>query len=80
MNWICTEIQLPPLGGEFLLFVKIPFHKFKIMIGYWNGEHFFSAQHTDEGGDSILLSKKDVSHWQPLPNLPDDVKIFQEVG
>lgn len=66
MSWIKTSEQLPDYGKDTLLFVV---YKGERMIRSWNA---YYKSWDDEDMDDHFCTALEVSHWQPLPELPKD--------
>ncbi len=74
MEWICTERELPANDGDVLLLVSgKPTENLTLYHAFQLGSYS-----TKEGWIIDAWPEwdtPDVSHWMPLPELPDEVKM-----
>ena len=79
MKWINVKDRLPLKDGRYLVCIKSNFCRFMKIISYTlNYECVFSEEYLQ--GRAIWYSygevgdyeELDVTHWMPLPELPND--------
>lgn len=64
MNWIKCDEQMPPIDKDVLVFVN---DKYKnIYVAHFTGSEWYCFCECIEGS-----SVKDVTHWMPLPKIPE---------
>lgn len=69
-QWISVEDRLPTDNQE--IFVKL---KDKIYSGkYWKGGFIGDCFRLDKAGN-VTCYKSEITHWMPIPSLPELTKI-----
>lgn len=68
-DWIKCSERMPDTIDSILFYCSHIYPN--KMIGNHNGEHWFSRQHTDQGGDELAIELSEVTHWMPLPENPE---------
>ncbi len=68
MKWISVEDRLPDSGQDVLLVHMIRDDASSVMSGWRDGTHWFENCYY---GKPALVPKEDITHWMPLPSLPE---------
>lgn len=78
-GWISVQDRLPEKDGEYLVFIRSPYAGYSKIAGFSTDK---TATHTflDAGygwsnydSDYGYYECKDVTHWMPLPEPPEEV-------
>lgn len=69
--WIMTSVKLPPYGEPVLIIANgAPQHATYIRDGADDCEDWYEPYHF-EHDDNCKAPASDVTHWMPIPELPD---------
>lgn len=64
-NWISVKDRLPPKDTIVLFYRPTIFTA--VMYGFWDNDRWYEA------GDIVAILPDEVTHWMPLPKLPEEI-------